>query len=81
MQLLRAWFPAFFAGSLAFAGVLTLVVQSRSKWAVVQRIHGWPGVQQTLHAVGWALAWWEFRRLRTSATRPQPRQPPPSQPP
>jgi hypothetical protein len=81
MQLIRSWFPAFFLGSTLLAAALTLVVQWRSKWAVLQRIHGWPGVQQTLNAVGRPLAWWEFRRLRTSATRHQPRQPPPSQPP
>jgi hypothetical protein len=81
MQLIRSWFPAFFLGSTLLAAALTLVVQSRSKWAVLQRIRGWPGVQQTLNAVGRALAWWEFRRLPTSAAWRQPRQPPPSQPP
>jgi hypothetical protein len=81
MQLIRSWFPVFFASSLALAAAVTLLVQARSKWAVLRRIHGWPGVQQTLRAVGRLLAWWEFRRLPTSAARRRRRQPPPSQPP
>jgi hypothetical protein len=44
MQLIRSWFPAFFAGSLALAALLTPIVQSRSKWAVLRRIRGWPGI-------------------------------------
>jgi hypothetical protein len=80
MQLLRLWFPAFFLGSTLLAAALALVVQWRSKWAVLKHIHGWPGVQQTLSAVGRAVAWWEFHRLPTIGARRQPRQPPPSPP-
>jgi hypothetical protein len=76
-----SWFPWVFAASLALSVVVTLVVQSRSKWVVLRRIQAWRRWPKTMGAVWRALAWWEFRRLPTVAARRRPRQPPPSPPP
>jgi hypothetical protein len=74
-----SWFVWVLAVPPTLAALITLVVQSRSKWALLRRIHGWPGVKQTLTAVAWAMARWEFRRLPTIARR-RSRQPPPTPP-
>jgi hypothetical protein len=75
------WFPPVFLVSLVLAVVATLLVQSRSKWALLRRVRGWPGVQRALDALGRPLAWWEFRQLPTAPARRRRRQPPPSPPP
>jgi hypothetical protein len=74
------WFSWFFGASLAVAAIVTLIIQLPTKWAVLRRIRGWPGVQATLDTVGRLWASWEFRRLPTIPADRRPQQLPPNRP-
>jgi hypothetical protein len=74
-----SWFAWVLAVPPTLAALVTLVVQSRSKWAVLRRVRLWPGVQRMLDVLGRPFAWWEFRRLPT--TPPGRRSEPPPSPP
>jgi hypothetical protein len=58
------WFPMIFGVTIAFAFIGALFFQGRKvKWLVLRHVHGWPGMQRALDALGQVWAKRAVRRL------------------